>query len=156
MTSLLDSPVVLVLVTGGIAAGLWLLATGLVPAWRPDPDTRAGRWRPRRERGLGEQATRSQRATRRATIAAAAGLVVGVYLEIPAAGLLVAVVVWIAPTLTAGAAEAEAAIARLEALGDWTRRIGDLLSTGAGLEQAMDASARSCPAPIAPEVTALT
>lgn len=45
---------------------------------------------------------------------------------------------------------------RLEALEAWTRRLADLLGSGAGgLEQAIGMSVRTCPAPIAPEVQAL-
>ena len=43
----------------------------------------------------------------------------------------------------------------LEGLEQWTRRLADMLSASRGLEDALEASARSAPAVIAPEVTAL-
>ncbi|QAY68762.1 type II secretion system F family protein [Xylanimonas protaetiae] len=47
---------------------------------------------------------------------------------------------------------AQATIARLEALEDWTRSLAGVLHVGIGLEEALAASARSAPATIAPEV----
>jgi Flp pilus assembly protein TadB len=149
------SPVVVLFLGAGTAAGILLVATAVVPGWRPDPDA-APRWRRRRPGvSVTERSRRGRRRTRRAAVAAAAGLLVLLYLRIPAAALLVAALAWVGPTLLAGAAEAEAAIARLEALGDWTRRVADLMSTGAGLEQAMEASVATCPPPVAVEVAAL-
>lgn len=46
-------------------------------------------------------------------------------------------------------------IERLEALESWTRRLADLLLVGSGIEQALVASVRTAPAPIAPEVGVL-
>lgn len=48
-----------------------------------------------------------------------------------------------------------ARIDRLEALEQWTRRLADLLVVGSGIEQALVASVRTAPAPIAAEVGAL-
>jgi hypothetical protein len=53
-------------------------------------------------------------------------------------------------------ATASGQLARLEALEAWTRRLSDLLGSGAGgLEQAIGASVRTCPPAIAAEVTAM-
>ena len=46
-------------------------------------------------------------------------------------------------------------IARLEAVETWTRRLKDLVRTGHGLISAIVTSARTAPAAIAPEVSAL-
>lgn len=71
-----------------------------------------------------------------------------------AAGLGVAA----APRLASGASGSGARrqLDRLEALEAWTRRLADLLGSGAGgLEQAIGMSVRTCPAPIAAEVGTL-
>jgi len=148
--------VLVLLLAAGAAAGLLLAVTALVPAWRPDARD-ATRWRRRWQRPTRGAARRSRdiRRVRRALIAAGSGLLVLLYLRIPAAALLVATLAWVAPTLLGGAAQAQASIARLEALADWTRRVADLMSSGAGLEQAMEASLSSCPPPIMAEVRAL-
>ncbi len=148
--------VFVLLLAAGVAGGLFLVATALVPTWRPDPRA-ATRWRRRwrRASSVTEGRARDFRRSRRALIAAGSGLLILLYLRIPAAALLVAALAWFTPTLLSGAAEAEASIARLEALADWTRRVADLMSSGAGLEQAMEASLGSCPPPITAEVGAL-
>jgi Flp pilus assembly protein TadB len=46
-------------------------------------------------------------------------------------------------------------VERLEALEQWTRRLADLLVVGSGIEQALVASVRTAPEPIAAEVGAL-
>lgn len=46
-------------------------------------------------------------------------------------------------------------IQRLEAMEEWTRSLAGVLTVGVGLEQALVATLRSTPAPIAPEVTRL-
>lgn len=51
-----------------------------------------------------------------------------------------------------GAPPAAAQIERLEAMEEWTRALAGVLTVGVGLEQALAATLRSTPAPIAPEV----
>jgi Flp pilus assembly protein TadB len=46
-------------------------------------------------------------------------------------------------------------IERLEAMEEWTRSLAGVLTVGVGLEQALVATVRSTPAPIAPEVARL-
>ncbi len=46
-------------------------------------------------------------------------------------------------------------IDRLDAMAEWTRSLSGVLTVGMGLEQALIATQRSAPAPIAPEVTRL-
>ena len=55
--------------------------------------------------------------------------------------------------LSAGSAASR--IQRLEAMEEWTRSLSGVLTVGVGLEQALVATLRSTPAPIAPEVTRL-
>ena len=55
--------------------------------------------------------------------------------------------------LSAGSAASR--IQRLEAMEEWTRSLAGVLTVGVGLEQALVATLRSTPAPIAPEVTRL-
>lgn len=45
--------------------------------------------------------------------------------------------------------------ARLEGLEQWTRRVSDMLTASRGLEDALEVSARTAPAAIAPQVSAL-
>ncbi|WP_226920596.1 type II secretion system F family protein [Georgenia subflava] len=52
--------------------------------------------------------------------------------------------------LSTGSAKTQ--IARLEAMEEWTRSLAGVLTVGVGLEQALIATLRSAPAPIAPEV----
>jgi len=55
------------------------------------------------------------------------------------------------PAMLSGSA-ASARIRRLEAMEEWTRSLGGVLSVGLGLEQALTATLHSTPAAIAPEV----
>jgi hypothetical protein len=95
-------------------------------------------------------------ARRRVLLAAAAAALIGWastgwVVAGAAAGLAVG-----AATRQRGTAAVSRQLARLEALEAWTRRLSDLLGSGAGgLEQAIGASVRTCPPPIAAEVTAL-
>jgi Flp pilus assembly protein TadB len=73
----------------------------------------------------------------------------------PVAGLIAAVIVLGLPPLLGTAREAARAIERVEAMEEWTRRLGDILAVGVGLEQAIVTSVRTAPAPIADEVAGL-
>jgi len=73
----------------------------------------------------------------------------------PVAALLAAAAAVGVPRLLGGRRAAEARIARLQGLADWTRRLADVLGAGAGLEQALQASMRTVPVPITAEVGAL-
>jgi Flp pilus assembly protein TadB len=96
-------------------------------------------------------------ARRRGPVAAAAvGLAGGLLTGWPVAGLAAGLAVAAVPRLLSGQAT-RTQVARLEALETWTRRVADLLGSGAGgLEQAIASSVRTCPAPIAGEVAALS
>ena len=72
----------------------------------------------------------------------------------PVLGLAAAVAAPALPWLVQGD-RAVAQVERLEALEHWTRRLADLLVIGAGIEQALIASVRTAPEPIAGDVAAL-
>ncbi len=73
----------------------------------------------------------------------------------PVAGLIVTVAVVGLPVLLNGAKVSERAIARVQAIEEWTRRLADVLVVGVGLEQAITATLRTCPEPLRPDVAAL-
>lgn len=136
------------------AAGLLLIAAGL----RPAPVSPRRPWsQPAAVGGLpgvaGLWVVLERRRLLLAALAATvlAWLVTGWPVAAVAAG---AAVLWVPRLLSESQARRQ--LARLEALEAWTRRLADLLGSGAGgLEQAIAASVRTCPAPIAGEVTAL-
>ena len=59
------------------------------------------------------------------------------------------------PRLLGGRRAAGARIERLQALADWTRRLGDVLAAGAGIEQAIESSVAGAPQAISTEVATL-
>ncbi|BDO42061.1 type II secretion system F family protein [Cellulomonas sp. NTE-D12] len=83
------------------------------------------------------------------------GLVVWAVSGWPVAGMIVAAVLVGLPYLLGSAKVAARQIDRVEAIEEWTRRLADVLATGVGLEQALTASATTCPPPLRSEVTAL-
>jgi Flp pilus assembly protein TadB len=97
------------------------------------------------------------RRRRHVLLVAAAGAGGAAYLLtwVPAVGLLVAMAVPGIPWLWSAGREEEQAIGRAEALTEWTRRLKDQLSTGAGLVAAITAAAGAAPTAIASEVGAL-
>lgn len=89
-------------------------------------------------------------------IAAIAGLVALLLTGLIAVALGVSGAIVLVPSIL-GKTGADEQIARLEALGSWTRRLSDLLSSGAAssLERALTKTAAVAPAAIAAEVGAL-
>lgn len=84
-------------------------------------------------------------------VGAAAWLISG----LPVLGLLFAATVPGVPWLLAAGSAERRAIERVEAVGEWTRRLRDIAGTGAGLQAAIVASAPAAPAGIAEEVRLL-
>ncbi|MFC5830048.1 type II secretion system F family protein [Nonomuraea insulae] len=74
--------------------------------------------------------------------------------EWPVAALGTAVAVWVLPRMLTNR-EALQQIARLEALEAWTRHLADVLGGSAGIEEALQSSAKNPPQPIAAEVRGL-
>ncbi|WP_203704009.1 type II secretion system F family protein [Asanoa iriomotensis] len=87
--------------------------------------------------------------------AAAAGALAFLVSGLPVVGLLVAIAVPGTPWLfTVGRAE-QRAVARIEAIGEWTRRLKDVSSTGQGLQQAIVGTVATVPEQIQEEVRLL-
>ncbi|HYT10808.1 MAG TPA: hypothetical protein VEL73_09130, partial [Mycobacteriales bacterium] len=124
-----------------LVGGLLLAVLGLRRAPAPPPRPPRRRRLPSRTVVLGSLA---------------AGLLVLAVTGWPVLALTAATAAAGVPRLRGAGPAAAGRTARLEALAGWTRRLADILAAGAGgLEHAIAASARSCPAPIAAQVTAL-
>jgi len=98
------------------------------------------------------QLTRGTR--RRLLIALGVGLIVLVITRWPVAGIAAVAAVLFLPGITSGRA-ARHRVAVLEGLEHWTRRLSDMLTASRGLEDALEATARSAPAAIEPAVSRL-
>ena len=131
-----------------VVAGLIMVVVGLVPTTRPPRPRRA---RTRRARP-GWTEVRSGWTRWRWVVAGVAGLIGWMVTGWPVAAGIVAISVVGLPVLLGTAAVAERSIARLESIEEWTRRLSDILVTGAGLEQAISMSLRTCPDLLRPEV----
>lgn len=88
-------------------------------------------------------------------LASAVGVVVWLVTSWPVAGAITVLVLVGVPVLLSAPAVAAAGIDRIEAVEEWTRRLADVLVTGIGLEQAITATAHTCPARLNTEVGAL-
>ncbi|MPZ26764.1 MAG: secretion system protein [Micromonosporaceae bacterium] len=139
--------------------GVILVVAGLRGTRTPPPPQRtesgvAARVR-RWWRGSG--VTAAERRARQGLLVTAAVLAVAGYLltGVPAMALLAGVAVPGVPWLWSVGKREERAIGRAEALADWTRRLKDQLSTGAGLTSAIVGSAEVAPAAIAEPVRTL-
>jgi Flp pilus assembly protein TadB len=91
---------------------------------------------------------------RPAVLAVVAGLGVLAITRWPVAGLAAGLAVIFLPRVLSTRGQRERT-AKLEGLEQWTRRLSDMLTASRGLEEALEASARSAPAAIAGPVTAL-
>jgi Flp pilus assembly protein TadB len=91
---------------------------------------------------------------RRAVLAVLTGLGVLAITRWPVAGLAAGLAVIFLPRVLSTRGQRERT-AKLEGLEQWTRRLSDMLTASRGLEEALEASARSAPAAIAGPVTAL-
>jgi Flp pilus assembly protein TadB len=129
---------------GVIAMGLVLLVAELVGHRRP-------RIAPPRRRPF---AITPSAASRRPLLALATGLLVLAVTRWPVAGLAAGLAVIFLPRVLGNSTQRQRT-AKLEGLEQWTRRLGDMLTASRGLEEAIEASARSAPAAIAGPVTML-
>lgn len=151
---ILDVALVLagLLVTAGVVTGIAAVAGTTRPPRPPSPVLGAVRrwWR-------GPGRTRRERQTRQTVIIVSviAGAVAWLVAGWPAAGLIVGVAVPGIPWLFAAGSAEKKAIARLEAVEAWTRRLADIVARGIGLQQAIVATAATAPQQIAAEVTDL-
>lgn len=129
---------------GLVALGLLGLVIGLRPAAvPPQQSTRA-----RRRRG-------PTRRTRLLLLAGGALGLVGWLITGWILALVIAPIAVIGLPILLSAPPAATQIARLEAMEEWTRSLSGVLTVGIGLEQALVATLRSTPAPIADEVQRL-
>jgi len=96
----------------------------------------------------------SDRASRRMLLALAASLAVLAITRWPVAGLAAGLAVMYLPRVLSTSRQRQRT-AKLEGLEQWTRRLADMLTASRGLEEALEASARSAPAAIAEPVAAL-
>lgn len=132
-------------IAGGLVAlGLLGVAVGLRPTAIPPRETTAAR----RRRAL-------NRRTRILLLAGGALGLLGWLVTGWILALVIAPVAVIGLPVLLSAPPAATQIARLEAMEEWTRSLSGVLTVGIGLEQALVATLRSTPAPIADEVNRL-
>lgn len=145
----------------GLIFGLGVVAVIALMTGRWQPTTgslRTGgavRWARRVWRGPYRTATARRHHQRRLMAAAAAALLVWLISGMPVFALMVAVAIPGLPWLLGGGKLEEDAIARLEAIQAWTRRLKDLVGMGTGLQQAIITSVANAPAEVAAEVADL-
>ncbi len=136
---------------GALAGGI--LAVGLicvVTGWTTSPPDHSLR-PPSRSREL---AARFRISWRHLGAAIVAGLIVLLVTGWPVAGLVAVPAMMFVPRMLSGQ-QARGRIARLEALEQWTRRLGDVMAASRGLEEALTLSARTAPSPVRSAVTVL-
>lgn len=126
----------------GCAAGLSLIADGMR---RREPGPAPARRR----------APMSREDRNRLLLGAAAGFGVAVATRWPVAALLTTAGVWTLPKVLGPDREHAVSVARIEAIATWTELLRDTLSSAAGLEQSIAATAKVAPEPIRPQVQAL-
>ncbi|MGN9916205.1 type II secretion system F family protein [Micromonospora palomenae] len=137
-------------------AGLVLAVVALVGTRAPARSA-PGAGRGLRRLWLGSGAgRRAQRAHQvRLAVAVAAGALAFLLTGLPVVGLIVAVAVPGVPWLFSVGRAEERAIARIEAVGEWTRRLKDVSATGQGLQQAIIGTIATVPEEIQDEVRLL-
>ncbi|MGC5031478.1 type II secretion system F family protein [Micromonospora sp. DT229] len=154
---MLDNIELLAVVSGAACvAGLVLTVVALVGTRRPPgPAPGAGPGIGRLWRGSGTTA-REQQAHQTLLIGAVvAGALAFLLTGLPVVGLLVAIAVPGTPWLFSVGRAEQRAIARIEAVGEWTRRLKDVSATGQGLQQAIIGTVGTAPEEIQEEVRLL-
>ncbi len=137
------------LATGGVVLGL----VGLVGTTRPPgppsrPAVRARRW------WTGSGRSAAERRARQAALlgGAVAGALTWLLTGWPVAGLIVVIALPGIPWLLATGGAEKKAIAKLEAVEAWTRRLADIVERGIGLHAAVVSTAPTAPTLIQHEV----
>ncbi|MEU9148076.1 type II secretion system F family protein [Streptomyces sp. NPDC048349] len=132
-----------------LASGLVGLVLGIVGTTAPKGPALAARLRAGRR-----LAGRDERMARRTRLAvgALAGVLLWLVTGVFVAGALVLLAVIGVPWLLSPMKSAAARIGKLEALGDWTQRLANVLRLGRGLDEALQISRKGCPEDIAGEV----
>ena len=143
------------LVVAGVALGVYAAVGTVRTALTAQPRSTLAQWWARFWNGEGLGAAERQLRRTLLIVAVAIGAIVWLVTGMPIAGLLVAVAVpgthWL---FTVGNSE-KRAITRIEAVGEWARRLKDISSTGVGLQQAIVSSTATSPIAIAGEVGSL-
>jgi Flp pilus assembly protein TadB len=129
------------LIVAGLALGIRELNGRVRPPGVPPPRAPLSGWV-------------SDQRRRRILLAVAAGLAMLAITRWPVAGLAAGLGVIFLPRVLSTRGQRERT-AKLEGLEQWTRRLSDMLTASRGLEEALEASARSAPAAIAEPVGAL-
>jgi tight adherence protein B len=124
----------------GLAAGAWLLATGLRAA---EAEAQARTW--------GRRARLTHVPTERLALVAAAGVLTLLVSRWPVAGLGAAVAAWWVP-LPAQRAARQRSEARTAALAQWCASLRDAAATARGIEGILIATAPAAPSPIKAEI----
>jgi Flp pilus assembly protein TadB len=137
------------LTIGGMTLAV-IAVIGTTKPPRPPSRTvlRLRRWWTGPSRGRAEQHTRQTLIVSSAGVGALVWLITGW----PAAGLIVGIAIPGVPWLFATGRAEKRALARLEAVEAWTRRLSDIVARGIGLHQAIVATNASPPQLIAQEV----
>ncbi|MET9629048.1 type II secretion system F family protein [Lentzea sp. NPDC006480] len=134
------------LLGAGLAAGVLLVIAG----WRGRP---VGETEPRRRDVRAPQL--DQRTLGRAALAVLVGFGVGMFTGWVVGGVLSLLAVLGLPRILGSNAGHQRQLERIEAIASWTEMLRDTLVAAAGLEQAILATASTCPEPIRDEVTEL-
>jgi Flp pilus assembly protein TadB len=138
-----DVTLLVVLLTGGALAGLWLLI----------PTSRVADEKTTRRPRLG--ARRGALLQRRLISALAAGFAAAVVTRWPVPTLAIGALGWFAPELFGSRAARDRETARTEAIAAWTEMLRDTITGAHGLEEAIMTSASVAPDPIRREVVDL-
>ncbi|MFF3864030.1 type II secretion system F family protein [Streptomyces sp. NPDC002209] len=135
-----------------VAGGLVGLVAGIAGTTAPKGPGVAARLRAGRHLATrDEQMARRTRLTGGALAGVLLWLISGVFI----AGVMFFLAVIGVPWLLSPTKSATARIAKLEALGDWTQRLANVLRLGRGLDEALQVSRRGCPEDITGEVADL-
>jgi Flp pilus assembly protein TadB len=140
------------LVTAGVVLGVFaLIGTTRAPGPPSEFDRRMRRF------WAGEGIGRAERQTRRVLfVAGLAGFALGwLFTGMPVAGLIIGIAIPGTPWLFAVGRAERRQIERIEAVGEWSRRLKDISGTGVGLQQAIISSTHTAPNLIADEVASL-
>lgn len=145
--------VLAVIAGAACVGGLVLTVVALIGTSKPPgPPSRTGRLLRRIWQGSGTNRQEQQRHQALLLAAVLAGAVAFLITGLPVVGVLVAVAVPGAPWLFSVGKAERRAIARIEAVGEWTRRLKDVSGTGQGLQQAIIGTVATAPEEINPEV----
>ncbi|MGI5255624.1 type II secretion system F family protein [Actinacidiphila glaucinigra] len=138
-------------ITGAaLVAGLVGIVVGVTGTDSPPGPSLWSRLRAASAAGVGRRALEQRRS--RLAVGAVVGAVVWAVSGVFVAGVLVLLAVPGVPWLLAPTKGASLRISRLEALGDWTQRLSNVLRLGRGLDEALALSGKGVPEPIAGEV----